>query len=46
MNITVVSYAGSVDFGVIACARSVPDVGEVALRGGAPSASPAAVTTT
>jgi hypothetical protein len=31
MNITVVSYAGSVDFGVIACARSVPRAAEIAL---------------
>ena len=31
MNITVVSYAGSVDFGVIACARSVPHAAEIAL---------------
>jgi diacylglycerol O-acyltransferase / wax synthase len=31
MNITVVSYAGSIDFGVIACARTVPHVADIAL---------------
>jgi WS/DGAT/MGAT family acyltransferase len=31
MNITVVSYTGSVDFGVIACARSVPHAEDIAL---------------
>jgi WS/DGAT/MGAT family acyltransferase len=31
MNITVVSYAGSVDFGVIGCARSVPHAEDIAL---------------
>jgi WS/DGAT/MGAT family acyltransferase len=31
MNITVVSYAGSIDFGVIACARSVPHVSDIAI---------------
>ena len=31
VNITVLSYAGSVDFGVLACARSVPHVGDIAL---------------
>jgi len=31
INITVVSYAESVDFGVIACERSVPHVGDIAL---------------
>lgn len=35
MNITVLSYAGSVDFGVIACARSVPRAGDIALGFGA-----------
>ena len=35
MNITVVSYADSIDFGVIACARSVPHVAEIALGFGA-----------
>lgn len=30
MNITVVSHAGSVDFGVIACARSVPHAEDIA----------------
>lgn len=31
MNITVVSYTGSIDFGVIACARTVPHVADIAL---------------
>jgi WS/DGAT/MGAT family acyltransferase len=31
MNITVVSHAGSVDFGVIACARSVPHAEDIAV---------------
>lgn len=35
MNITVVSYTGSIDFGVIACTRSVPHVGDIALGFGA-----------
>jgi diacylglycerol O-acyltransferase len=35
INITVVSYAGSVDFGVVACERSVPDVADIALGFGA-----------
>lgn len=34
-NITVVSYLESVDFGVIACERSVPHVGDIALGFGA-----------
>jgi hypothetical protein len=38
INITVVSYAGSVDFGIVACERSVPDVGEIAAGFGAPVA--------
>ncbi len=35
LNITVVSYLDSVDFGVIACERSVPHVGDIALGFGA-----------
>jgi WS/DGAT/MGAT family acyltransferase len=35
MNITVVSYMGSVDFGIIACERSVPHVADIALGFGA-----------
>lgn len=35
MNITVVSYRDSIDFGVIACERSVPDVADIALGFGA-----------
>ena len=35
LNITVFSYADSVDFGIIACARSVPHVGDIALGFGA-----------
>ena len=35
MNITVLSYLGSVDFGVIACERSVPHVADIALGFGA-----------
>lgn len=35
MNITVLSYAGSVDFGVIACRRTVPNAGDIALGFGA-----------
>jgi WS/DGAT/MGAT family acyltransferase len=35
MNITVLSYLDSVDFGVIACERSVPHVADVALGFGA-----------
>lgn len=35
INITVVSYVDSVDFGVIACERSVPHVGDIALGFGA-----------
>jgi diacylglycerol O-acyltransferase len=31
INITVVSYVEAIDFGVIACERSVPDVGDIAL---------------
>jgi WS/DGAT/MGAT family acyltransferase len=31
INITVVSYLTSIDFGVIACERSVPHVGDIAL---------------
>ncbi len=30
MNLTMLSYVDSVDFGVMACARSVPDVQEIA----------------
>lgn len=35
MNITVVSYMDSVDFGIIACERSVPHVADIALGFGA-----------
>ncbi|HTF33871.1 MAG TPA: wax ester/triacylglycerol synthase family O-acyltransferase [Myxococcota bacterium] len=35
VNITVVSYMDSVDFGVIGCKRSVPHVGDIALGFGA-----------
>jgi WS/DGAT/MGAT family acyltransferase len=35
INITVVSYVDSVDFGVIACERSVPHVADIALGFGA-----------
>jgi hypothetical protein len=35
MNITILSYAGSVDFGVVACRRAVPHVSEIALGFGA-----------
>jgi diacylglycerol O-acyltransferase / wax synthase len=35
MNITVASYAGSVDFGIIACKRSVPHAADIALGFGA-----------
>jgi hypothetical protein len=35
MNITVMRYQDSVDFGVIACRESVPDVGDIALGFGA-----------
>lgn len=35
MNITVLSYAGSVDFGIVACERAVPQVGDIALGFGA-----------
>jgi hypothetical protein len=35
LNITVLSYAESVDFGVIACRRSVPHAGDLALGFGA-----------
>jgi len=35
MNITVLSYLDSVDFGVIACQRSVPHVSDIALGFGA-----------
>jgi diacylglycerol O-acyltransferase len=35
VNITVVSYADSVDFGIIACERSVPQVWNIALGFGA-----------
>ncbi len=35
MNITVVSYADSVDLGIIACERAVPDVWDLALGFGA-----------
>lgn len=31
MNITVMSYAGSVDFGIVACARAVPHASDIAL---------------
>ncbi len=32
LNVTVQSYAGSLDFGLIACRRAVPDVDDVAAR--------------
>ena len=35
MNIMVVSYMDSVDFGIIACERSVPHVADIALGFGA-----------
>jgi WS/DGAT/MGAT family acyltransferase len=35
MNITVVSYMDSIDFGIIACERSVPHVADIALGFGA-----------
>jgi WS/DGAT/MGAT family acyltransferase len=35
MNITVVSYRDSIDFGIIACERSVPHVADIALGFGA-----------
>ena len=35
LNMTVMSYVDSVDFGVLACATSVPDVEEIALGFGA-----------
>jgi hypothetical protein len=35
INITVLSYLGAVDFGVIACERSVPHVADIALGFGA-----------
>jgi diacylglycerol O-acyltransferase len=35
LNITVLSYAESVDFGVVACERSVPHAGDMALGFGA-----------
>ena len=35
MNITIVSYAGSVDFGVVACERAVPHASDIALGFGA-----------
>jgi len=35
MNITVASYVESVAFGIIACARSVPHVTDIALGFGA-----------
>lgn len=35
VNITVLSYADSVDFGIVACERAVPDVGDIALGFGA-----------
>ena len=35
MNITVLSYADSVDFGIVACERAVPHVGDIALGFGA-----------
>jgi hypothetical protein len=35
MNITVVSYMDSVDFGIIACERSVPPAAAIALAFGA-----------
>ena len=35
MNITVMSYQGSVDFGIIPCERSVPPASDIALGFGA-----------
>jgi WS/DGAT/MGAT family acyltransferase len=35
LNVTVMTYADSVEFGVLACERSVPDVEEIALGFGA-----------
>jgi hypothetical protein len=35
MNITVVSYRGSIDFGIIACKRSVPHAADIASGFGA-----------
>jgi WS/DGAT/MGAT family acyltransferase len=35
LNVTVQSYAGSLDFGLIACRRTVPDVDAIAARIGA-----------
>jgi WS/DGAT/MGAT family acyltransferase len=35
VNITVLSYADSVDFGIVACGSSVPQVGDIALGFGA-----------
>jgi len=35
MNITILSYAGSIDFGIVACERAVPQVGDIALGFGA-----------
>ena len=35
VNITVLSYADSVDFGIVACERAVPHVGDIALGFGA-----------
>jgi hypothetical protein len=35
MNITVVSYGDSIDFGIIACERSVPHAADIALGFGA-----------
>jgi WS/DGAT/MGAT family acyltransferase len=35
MNITILSYAGSVDFGVVACRRAVPYASDIALGFGA-----------
>jgi hypothetical protein len=35
LNLTVLSYAESVDFGVVACERSVPHAGDIALGFGA-----------
>ncbi|MFO0461351.1 MAG: WS/DGAT domain-containing protein, partial [Burkholderiales bacterium] len=35
LNVTVQSYAGSLDFGLIACRRAVPDVDDIAARIGA-----------
>jgi hypothetical protein len=35
VNITVMSYADSVDFGIIACKRSVPHASDIAIGFGA-----------